>query len=68
MSIDDFIISYFTAGTGTRTLPLIVYAMTKRKITPKINALSTIMFITVLLLLIIVNVRRVPKKKTEERR
>ncbi len=68
MSIDDFIISYFTAGTGTRTLPLIVYAMTKRKITPKINALSTLMFITVLLLLIIVNVRRTPKKKMEERR
>lgn len=57
MSIDDFIISYFTTGVGVSTLSLEIYNAAKRGISPKINALSTIMFTTVLLLLIIVNLR-----------
>ncbi|MGM9521744.1 MAG: ABC transporter permease [Oscillospiraceae bacterium] len=57
MSIDDFVISYFTAGSTTQTLAMAIYSMTKKRVTPKINAISTLLFITVLTLLIIVNVR-----------
>ena len=57
MSIDDFVISYFTAGSTTQTLAMAIYSMTKKRVTPKINALSTLLFTTVLILLIIVNVR-----------
>ena len=43
MSIDDFIISYFTAGSGVSTLAMTIYSMTKKPVTPEINALCTIM-------------------------
>jgi len=68
MSIDDFIISYFTKGTGVQTIPIVIYSMTKRKVTPKINALSTIMFVVVLALLIIVNMRQSRSEKNSEKR
>ena len=58
MSIDDFVISYFTAGSQTSTLAMVIYSMTRRKISPEINALSTLMFLVVLTLLIVVNVRQ----------
>ena len=57
MSIDDFVISYFTAGSSTSTLAMTIYGMTKKRITPEINAISTLLFVTVLLLLIVKNVR-----------
>jgi spermidine/putrescine transport system permease protein len=57
LSIDDFVISYFTAGGNVMTLPMQIFAMTRRRISPEINALSTILFLTVLILLIIINVR-----------
>jgi spermidine/putrescine transport system permease protein len=57
MSIDDFVISYFTAGSSSQTLAMAIYGMTKRKISPEINAVSTLLFAVVLILLIIVNVR-----------
>ena len=56
MSVDDFIISYFTGGT-TETLAMHIYGMTKKGVTPEINVISTLLFVTVLLLLVIVNVR-----------
>ena len=43
ISLDDFVISFFTTGPGTSLLPVEVYAQVKRTITPKINAISTIM-------------------------
>ncbi len=58
MSIDDFMISYFTAGSTVQTLAMTIYSMTKKRITPEINAISSILFLTVLILLIIVNVRQ----------
>ena len=61
MSIDDFVISFFTAGNGVSNLSIEIYSMTRRGIRPEINALSTIMFIVVLLLLILSN--RQPKNK-----
>ncbi|NLW60149.1 MAG: ABC transporter permease [Firmicutes bacterium] len=57
LSIDDFVISFFTTGSGVSTLSIIVYSMARRGINPKINALSTLLFVTVLLLLVIVNLR-----------
>ena len=56
LSIDDFVISYFTSGT-TQTLPIYIYSMTRKRISPEINALSTVLFLVVFVLLIIVNVR-----------
>ncbi|MDR2599650.1 MAG: ABC transporter permease, partial [Oscillospiraceae bacterium] len=47
----------FTAGGNVTTLPMRIFAMTKRRISPEINALSTILFLTVLILLIVINVR-----------
>lgn len=54
-SIDDFVISYFTAGASSQTLPITIYSMVRRKINPQINALSTILFVSVLLILVIKN-------------
>ena len=59
LSIDDFVISYFTAGGNVMTLPMKIFAMTRRRISPEINALSTILFLTVLILLVVINVREV---------
>ena len=55
MSIDDFIISFFNTGNGVTNLSIEVYSMAKRGIKPEINALSTLMFITVLMLLLLSN-------------
>jgi spermidine/putrescine transport system permease protein len=59
LSVDDFVISYFTAGGNVMTLPMKIFAMTRRRISPEINALSTILFLTVLILLVIINIREV---------
>ena len=58
MSVDDFVISYFTAGSQVSTLSMEVYSMVRRKVSPEVNALSTLMFVAVLLLLIIINLRQ----------
>ena len=63
LSIDDFVISFFTTGSGVSTLSITIYSMARRGINPKINALSTIMFTFVLLLLIVVNVRQAREEK-----
>ena len=55
MSLDDFVISYFTKGSSFQTLPLLIYSMTKKRVTPKIYALATIIFVVILTLLIISN-------------
>ncbi len=55
-SLDDFVISYFTTGATSQTLPITIYSMTRRKISPEINALSTIIFVVVVIVLIVKNV------------
>ena len=55
-SLDDFVISYFTSGSTSQTLPVTIYSMTRRKISPEINALSTLIFITVVVILIVKNI------------
>ena len=57
MSIDDFVISFFNTGAGISNLAITIYSMARRGINPKINALLTIVFMTVLLLTVIVNKR-----------
>ena len=68
MSVDDFVISYFTAGSSVQTLSMAIYAMTRRRISPKINAISTLLFTVVLVLLIVVNVRQAQQSKAEEKK
>jgi spermidine/putrescine transport system permease protein len=68
MSIDDFVISYFTAGSGVSTLAMEIYAMTRKRISPEINAVSTLLFLFVLALLIIINVRQIRQERQEQRR
>ena len=53
-SIDDFLISYFTSGT-TQTLPIVIYSMTRKKVSPEINALSTVMFLVILAIILFYN-------------
>lgn len=55
MSLDDFVISYFTSGAGFQTLPIRIYNMTKKTVTPKMYALATIIFFVILALLLISN-------------
>ncbi len=55
LSLDDFVISYFTAGNGFQTLPIRIYNMTKKTVTPKMYALATIIFFVILTLLLISN-------------
>jgi spermidine/putrescine transport system permease protein len=68
LSVDDFVISFFTTGSGVSNLAITIYSMARRGINPKINALSTLMFVGVLILLIIVNIlaeRQNTAKKAE---
>ena len=55
LSLDDFVISYFTSGNGFETLPIRIYGMTKKTVTPKMYALATIIFFVTLTLLLISN-------------
>ena len=68
MSIDDFVISYFTAGS-TSTLSIEIYSMVRRRVSPELNAVSTLLFVTVLVLLLIINVReaRLEKRSAQVR-
>lgn len=65
MSIDDFVISFFTTGPGVTNLSIEIYSMARRGIKPEINALSTLMFITVLALLLIVNKKQNSEKTND---
>ncbi|MBM6715204.1 ABC transporter permease [Gemmiger formicilis] len=53
-SIDDFMISYFNCGT-MQTLPIAIYSMTRKKVSPEINALSAIIFLVILAIILISN-------------
>ena len=67
LSLDDVIISYFTAGPGSNTLPLKIFSMIKTGITPDVNALSTLMLLATLVLLTVyslINYRKTNKGAT----
>lgn len=55
LSLDDFVISYFTIGSGFETLPIRIYSMTKKRVTPDMYALSTLIFVSILALLLLSN-------------
>ena len=67
MSIDDFVISYFTAGSQVSTLSMVVYSMVRRRVSPELNAVSTLLFVVFLILLVIINVREARQEKTLRR-
>ena len=64
LSLDDFVIIYFTSGNGFQTLPIRIYNMTKKTVTPKMYALATIIFFVILALLIMTNLIDSDKPKT----
>lgn len=57
LSIDDFVVSFFTTGAGVSNLSILIYASAKKGVDPTINALSALMFVTILLLLTLINIR-----------
>lgn len=59
ISMDDFVISLFTSGSTAQNLSVTIYSMVKRRVTPEINALSSLLFGSVLLLLILVNIYQI---------
>ena len=64
MSLDDFIITHFTKGAGFDTLSTKIYTQVKKGIKPEMYALSTIIFVTVLVLLFLVN--KAPSEKNKK--
>lgn len=62
MSIDDFVISFFNSGSNVTNLSIEIYSMARRGISPEINALSTLMFVTILILLFLANGKDLFKK------
>lgn len=71
MSLDDFVISYFTTGADFQTLPVYIYAQTKKHVKPDIYALSSIIFVLILVLLLLSNLEkssdeRIQAKKAKE--
>lgn len=57
LSIDDFVISFFNTGGGVTNLSIVIYSMARRGVKPSINALSTLMLVTVVVLLLFINKR-----------
>lgn len=55
VSVDDFVITFFTAGVGVQTLPLRIYSMIKIAVTPEVNALSTLLMLLTLILIMLVS-------------
>ena len=61
------VVSYFTSGPTSETLGVLIFGMTKKRISPEINALCTLMFVFVLLLLIVINLRELRAERERER-
>ena len=69
LSLDDFIISYFTNGPSFQTLPIYIFSLTKKRVKPDMYALSMLMFVVILVLLILLNIaqNRSEKGKSERK-
>ena len=63
MSFDDFIVSFFSTQGLVNNLSVYIYSMARVGINPKINALSTIMFVCIVILLVIINVRSIKQDR-----
>jgi len=68
MSLDDFVISYFTSGVDFQTLPVLIYSMTKKNVKPTIYALSTLIFVIILVLLLLTNRERSSDERLEAKK
>lgn len=71
LSIDDFVVSFFNTASGVSTLSIQIYSMARRGVSPKINAISTLMFGSIMVILIIINIRanmQLKKQKLKERK
>lgn len=66
ISVDDFVVSYFTSGS-VQTLSIAIYSMSKKSISPEINALSSILFLLVIILLVIINAREVKEARNDKK-
>ncbi len=65
LSLDDFIISYFTNGPSFQTLPIYIFSLTKKRVKPDMFALSTLMFLVILVLLVLMNIAQSRAEKRE---
>lgn len=68
LSLDDFIISYFTSGPGFQTLPIVIFSMTKKRVKPDMYALSALIFVSILLLLIVYNIAQQKSENKTKRK
>ncbi len=55
LSLDDFVISYFAGGSSTETLPILIFSQARKGVSPKIYALTSILFVTILIMLLLIN-------------
>lgn len=67
LSLDDFVVSYFVSGPASQTLPIRIFSMTKKRVTPDMYALSTLLFLAILLLLILINFAQSRNEKKAKR-
>lgn len=65
MSLDDFIVSFFTTGSGVTTLSIKIYSMTKRGVSPMINALSSILFLVSIVIVLAVQYKQYRDEKNK---
>lgn len=68
LSLDDFIISYFTNGPSFQTLPIYIFSLTKKRVKPDMFALSTIMFAVILVLLVLMNIAQSRSERKGEKK
>lgn len=66
ISFDDFTVSYFTTGGSFQTLPVLIYSMVRRRITPKINALFALIFLLALVALLLINMLNINNNKLKK--
>lgn len=67
LSLDDFIISYFTNGPDFQTLPIHIFSMTKKRVKPDMYALSTLIFVVIFVLLILMNIAQSNSDKKQRK-
>ena len=66
LSLDDFVVSFFNKGAGVDTLPIKIYSMARKGVNPTINAISTLMFTAIMIILLISNLRVNKKVKDDQ--
>lgn len=65
LSLDDFVVTYFTSGSGFKTLPVLIYTAVKKGVTPDINALSTLLVLFTVLAILLANFLMRPRREKQ---